>query len=103
YSRKYSFFIYFSMCNSASVIASKASGSAQQNLNKGIIENAVFCKPTENLIDIYNKSINGLILKWISNVKYNENLTQLRDTLLPKLLSGEITLPEAEQIISEEA
>ncbi|SXW12014.1 hypothetical protein [Klebsiella pneumoniae] len=30
-------------------------------------------------------------------------LTQLRDTLLPKLLSGEITLPEAEQIISEEA
>ncbi|MBJ3589314.1 restriction endonuclease subunit S, partial [Salmonella enterica subsp. enterica serovar London] len=75
YSRKYSFFIYFSMCNSASVIASKASGSAQQNLNKGIIENAVFCKPTENLIDIYNKSINGLILKWISNVKYNENLT----------------------------
>ncbi|EBQ9134277.1 restriction endonuclease subunit S, partial [Salmonella enterica subsp. enterica serovar Corvallis] len=31
YSRKYSFFIYFSMCNSASVIASKASGSAQQN------------------------------------------------------------------------
>ncbi|EBF2979611.1 restriction endonuclease subunit S, partial [Salmonella enterica] len=48
-------------------------------------------------------SINGLILKWISNVKYNENLTQLRDTLLPKLLSGEITLPEAEQIISEEA
>ncbi|HFG5214456.1 TPA: restriction endonuclease subunit S, partial [Salmonella enterica subsp. enterica serovar Corvallis] len=43
YSRKYSFFIYFSMCNSASVIASKASGSAQQNLNKGIIENAVFC------------------------------------------------------------
>ncbi|ECI4317616.1 restriction endonuclease subunit S [Salmonella enterica] len=103
YSRKYSFFIYFSMCNSASVIASKASGSAQQNLNKGIIENAVFCKPTENLIDIYNKSINGLILKWISNVKYNENLTQLRDTLLPKLLSGKITLPEAEQIISEEA
>lgn len=103
YSRKYSFFIYFSMCNSASVIASKASGSAQQNLNKGIIENAVFCKPTERLIEIYNKSINGLMLKWISNVKYNENLTQLRDTLLPKLLSGEITLPEAEQIISEEA
>ncbi|MCV5117219.1 hypothetical protein OFC47_27740, partial [Escherichia coli] len=25
----------------------------------------------------------------------------LRDTLLPKLLSGEITLPEAEQAVSE--
>ncbi len=29
------------------------------------------------------------------------SLTQLRDTLLPKLLSGEITLPEAEQAVSE--
>lgn len=101
YSKKYSFFIYFSLCNGASFIASKASGSAQQNLNKGIIENAVFCKPTENLIEIYNKTINGLMLMWISNVKYNNNLTQLRDTLLPKLLSGEITLPEAEQAVSE--
>ncbi|CCK08180.1 Type I restriction-modification system,specificity subunit S [Cronobacter sakazakii 696] len=31
----------------------------------------------------------------------NIKLTQLRDTLLPKLLSGEITLPEAEQAVSE--
>ncbi len=28
-------------------------------------------------------------------------LSNLRDTLLPKLLSGEITLPEAEQAVSE--
>ncbi|MBN3175707.1 restriction endonuclease subunit S [Pectobacterium brasiliense] len=101
YSEKHPFFIYFSLCNGAPVIASKASGSAQQNLNKGIIENAVFCKPTEGLMEIYNRSINGLMFMWISNVKYNKNLTQLRDTLLPKLLSGEITLPEAEQAVSE--
>ncbi|EOQ45866.1 hypothetical protein WC7_03898 [Citrobacter sp. KTE151] len=31
------------------------------------------------------------------------SLTQLRDTLLPKLLSGEITLPDAEQAVSEVA
>ncbi|WP_207309778.1 restriction endonuclease subunit S [Enterobacter cloacae] len=36
----------------------------------------------------------------INNVQ-NKTLTQLRDTLLPKLLSGEITLPDAEQAVSE--
>lgn len=36
-----------------------------------------------------------------SNNAQNKTLTQLRDTLLPKLLSGEITLPEAEQAVSE--
>ncbi|EPD6703860.1 restriction endonuclease subunit S [Cronobacter dublinensis] len=36
-----------------------------------------------------------------SNNAQNKTLTQLRDTLLPKLLSGEITLPEAGQAVSE--
>jgi type I restriction enzyme S subunit len=36
-----------------------------------------------------------------SNNAQNNTLAQLRDTLLPKLLSGEITLPEAEQAVSE--
>lgn len=35
------------------------------------------------------------------NNAQNKTLIQLRDTLLPKLLSGEITLPEAEQAVSE--
>jgi len=35
------------------------------------------------------------------NNAQNKSLTQLRDTLLPKLLSGEITLPEAERAVSE--
>ena len=35
------------------------------------------------------------------NNTQNKTLTQLRDTLLPKLLSGEIILPEAEQAVSE--
>lgn len=35
------------------------------------------------------------------NRKQNMNLQNIRDTLLPKLLSGEITLPEAEQAVSE--
>ncbi|EEU9227522.1 restriction endonuclease subunit S, partial [Escherichia coli] len=36
-----------------------------------------------------------------SHNKENTQLSQLRDTLLPKLLSGEITLPDAEEIAKE--
>ncbi|MBJ5825708.1 restriction endonuclease subunit S, partial [Salmonella enterica subsp. enterica serovar Meleagridis] len=35
------------------------------------------------------------------NRKQNMILQNIRDTLLPKLLSGEITLPEVEQAVSE--
>jgi type I restriction enzyme S subunit len=39
--------------------------------------------------------------KVISNRLETRKLENIRDTLLPKLLSGEITLPEAEQAVSE--
>lgn len=42
---------------------------------------------------------------WDKKIELNElqiqNLTKLRDTLLPKLLSGELRIPDAEKLISE--
>ncbi|WP_434526037.1 hypothetical protein [Photorhabdus asymbiotica] len=36
-----------------------------------------------------------------NNLNTNSYLTKLHDTLLPKLLSGELTLPEAEKAVKE--
>ncbi|MDW5501075.1 restriction endonuclease subunit S [Pseudomonas lundensis] len=75
---------------------------------------AVFDTITTNTFDTVNvvtasKKINNEFEKLItplfnvikSNLISNSYLTQLRDTLLPKLLSGEISLPEAEQTVNE--
>lgn len=75
---------------------------------------AVFDTITTNTFDTVNivtasKEINNNFEKLItplfnaikSNLINNSYLVQIRDSLLPKLLSGEITLPEAEQTVSE--
>ncbi|WP_312387150.1 restriction endonuclease subunit S [Atlantibacter hermannii] len=49
----------------------------------------------------FEKIVTPLFNDIENNLRTNASLTQLRDTLLPKLLSGEITLPEAEQAVSE--
>ena len=36
------------------------------------------------------------------NVLQAQTLAQLRDTLLPKLISGQLRLPEAEALLAEE-
>jgi type I restriction enzyme S subunit len=36
--------------------------------------------------------------KWVSNYKQATALTKLRDTLLPKLISGELSVQKAEQL-----
>lgn len=58
--------------------------------NNGLLLTKYFASKCENLFGLLEE-----------NRKQNLTLTNLRDTLLPKLLSGEITLPEAEQAVSE--
>ncbi|EPB6718639.1 restriction endonuclease subunit S, partial [Escherichia coli] len=58
-------------------------------------------KPPENLVKDYTKQVSTIYSLIENNARENNNLSQLRDTLLPKLLSGEITLPEAEEIAKE--
>lgn len=59
--------------------------------------------PSSETICAFTPFFEPVLNRVISNRLESRKLENLRDTLLPKLLSGEITLPEAEKIISEEA
>ncbi|MEZ8215830.1 restriction endonuclease subunit S [Vibrio sp. 1F148] len=48
--------------------------------------------PSEELLIKFNEKVSAIIAHNFSLVKENQTLEKLRDTLLPKLLSGEITL-----------
>lgn len=53
-------------------------------------------KYNKELFDELSQEIKVLLLKIKSNEAQNETLTQLRDTLLPKLMNGEIDLDNVE-------
>ena len=78
------------------LLNSKGYGSAQPNISTVDIENILIKDITENnLKDIYEK-LNPIYYKIIYNCEENLNLEQLRDTLLPKLINGEIDLDKVE-------
>ena len=54
-----------------------------------------------NMMISYQELVRTFLSLKLKNQAQIQSLEQLRDTLLPKLLSGEITLPEAEQAVSE--
>ncbi|NYA44213.1 restriction endonuclease subunit S [Serratia fonticola] len=58
-------------------------------------------EPTVELASVFSNKVKEFYSYIESHNKENTQLSQLRDTLLPKLLSGEITLPEAEEIAKE--
>lgn len=49
--------------------------------------------PGKKFFEKFDKVVNGLIELYINNEKEIKYLSQLRDILLPKLMSGEIRVP----------
>ena len=66
-----------------------ASGSAQQNLNVSKIKNYTAFIPDQITMDKFKLSVIPIFKKMESNTIQIGTLTSLRDTLLPKLMSGE--------------
>ncbi|MGX8891487.1 restriction endonuclease subunit S [Enterobacter cloacae] len=76
-------------------------GSAVPSLNRNHIHSLSYPLPPQELVNLFESSALVLHQRAHVNLKHSQSLALLRDTLLPKLLSGEITLPEAEQAVSE--
>jgi type I restriction enzyme S subunit len=73
-------------------IENTATGSAQPNISGTGIENCEFPEITEQEIIDYSNQIAPLYGKVIFNLGQVQKLEALRNTLLPKLMSGEIRL-----------
>lgn len=72
----------------------RAGGSAQPLINQSILKGLKFILPSESLMKKFH-SIAYKNTQLIENLKKeNEKLAEIRDTLLPKLLSGEIEIPD---------
>jgi len=75
-------------------IENTATGSAQPNISGTGIENCGFPRLPEEKIKEYSLQIGELYEKVIFNLGQIRTLTALRDTLLPKLMSGEVRITE---------
>jgi len=85
-------YIFFSARNAVLSLSDRASGSAQQNLNKSLVANHECLIPEIEVLEQFEKSISPFLNKWRYHDIESANLSQLRDTLLPKLLSGELSV-----------
>ena len=90
--KDFAFFNYLTMRCATNEMENKAVGSAQQNISKGIVEETQVVLPPITLVERFAELANPLFDRWISNLHQSRTLATLRDTLLPKLLSGELSV-----------
>lgn len=73
-------------------VAGTIGGSAQPNASAQMLAAASTVFPTEDVADAFYRVVRPWDLKRAENDRQSRTLAALRDTLLPKLLSGEVRL-----------
>lgn len=88
---EYRYYLYCEMKNSYDLLHAMASGgTATLNLNTGNFSKTPVLQPDGETIDRFNEFVSPMFDKIFENQTQIRTLTALRDTLLPKLMSGEV-------------
>lgn len=85
------YFVYFTMKNKTEEIKQKGlGGTTTLNLNTGNFEKINILLPDIDIINLFHKIVDNMLNKILINNKSNLELIKIRDSLLPKLMSGQV-------------
>ena len=79
--------VYYEMVN-------RGQGSAQPNISASDIMNIPCVIPSKEAINKFNETVQPLFDLILSNQRENQQLSTLRDSLLPRLMSGELDVSD---------
>lgn len=97
------YYLYFKLKGMKDYIRDLGSGgSATLNLNKTQFSKIKLVKPINEILYKYDKLVSPNFKMILNIQKEIQQLTQLRDTLLPKLMSGEIEIPDDIEVNEDE-
>lgn len=74
-------------------------GAVQPKLNQGNLRCIPFVLPSPKVCDVFRVNVSRLYALFRANYDQSYSLATIRDTLLPKLISGEIRVKEVEKIV----
>ncbi|MBF9236775.1 restriction endonuclease subunit S [Hymenobacter sp. BT683] len=75
-------------------------GSTIPNLNTGNFAKILLSRPDDNILQAFHTTIEPLFDQILVNQTQSRTLATLRDTLLPQLLSGRLTVRQAEELVA---
>ncbi len=81
-------------------IENQANGTTFQEISKSNFRPIPALAPEHMVMDLFNSTIEPIYKRIVSNLEEIGSLIQIRDTLLPKLISGQIRVNDLQGIIS---
>jgi type I restriction enzyme, S subunit len=95
------YFVYFTIRSQVADLQRSGHGSVFNTITRDTFKTIRIACPPTKLTTSYEKIVHPVMELILANLHENATLTSLRDTLLPKLISGELRVPDAEKFIEE--
>lgn len=93
-------FVFFALQHAIGAIRQQAHGSVFDTITRQTFANVKSILPNAVAVDAFETSIKPTLEKLRAGLTQTAVLTSLRDTLLPKLISGELRIRDAEQAMA---
>jgi type I restriction enzyme, S subunit len=95
-------YVFYSMRNLCAYFEHfDGEGTVFGSINKIDFQGLPVISPHQEVLDSFDSVVSPLDSQIANNERCLQTLTSIRDTLLPRLISGQLRLPEAEAIIGE--
>lgn len=95
------YFTYFSTYRLVETLKQRTHGSVFDTITRDTLAGISVIYPHESAINAFENLLSPIMGRIKENLKQAQTLAALRDTLLPRLISGKLRLPEAENTIAE--
>lgn len=92
-------FVLFWCRENMDLILGNANGSTFQEISKSNFRPIPVIVPPESILNAFQERTEPLYRHIVENERESRTLAQLRNTLLPKLISGELRIKDAEKFI----
>ena len=97
------FFTYFTTRALLSSFWQHAHGSVFDTITRDTLAAVAVVVPSERIVEVFEDMIRPQIERMKYSILESRTLTALRDTLLSKLISGELRVKDAERLIGKQA
>ncbi|NDY11072.1 restriction endonuclease subunit S [Streptococcus thermophilus] len=82
--------IFYYLKNVEEVLKNQSAGTIMKNISQSVLTDMVVSLPPQNLLLKFNSIIDNLLEQMKNVQRQNQELTQLRDWLLPMLMNGQV-------------
>ncbi|MEA5446749.1 restriction endonuclease subunit S [Gammaproteobacteria bacterium AB-CW1] len=90
------FFVYFTLNHAVVELQQRTHGSVFDTITRKTFDGLRRARPQPQILEAFEEVVGAYLLKMRGNLLESEVLSAVRDTLLPKLISGELRVADTE-------